>query len=92
MTLFAFRRKASLALLGGFLWVTSYSCVQLHHAQLGEIDDRRDYIQKPFDVKVSETGVNLEKVADFMPMADEDREKLKAVSYTHLTLPTICSV
>jgi hypothetical protein len=37
------------------------SCAQLHHVQLGEIIDRPDFVQKPFDIKVSETGVNIQE-------------------------------
>lgn len=37
------------------------ACAQLHHVQLGEIIDRPDFVQKPFDIKVSETGVNIQE-------------------------------
>lgn len=37
------------------------SCAQLHHVQLGEIVDHPNYVQKPFDIKVSETGINIEE-------------------------------
>ena len=37
--------------------------------------------------------VDLSKATSALPDADDDEEiELKAVSYTHLTLPTICSV
>lgn len=36
-------------------------CVQLHHVQIGEIDNRNGYVKKPFDIKVSELGFNLEE-------------------------------
>ena len=48
-------------------WVLSpilmlFSCVYLHKAQLGEIDDRPGWESTSFEVKVSETGVNIEEV------------------------------
>ena len=40
------------------------SCAQLHHVQVGEIVSHPDYVLRPFDVKVSETGVNIQEIAD----------------------------
>lgn len=40
------------------------SCAQLHHIQVGEIISNPNYIQKPFDIKISETGINLNEAAD----------------------------
>lgn len=37
-------------------------CAQLHHVQLGDIHSPTGYVKKPFDIKVSETGVNLEEI------------------------------
>lgn len=37
------------------------SCAQLHHVQLGEIVDHPNYVAKPFDIKVSETGINIQE-------------------------------
>lgn len=37
-------------------------CAQLHHAQIGDIDNRPGYVKTPFDIKLSETGVNLEEI------------------------------
>jgi hypothetical protein len=34
-------------------------CTVLHHAQLGEIDNRDIWNKRKFEIKVSETGVNL---------------------------------
>jgi hypothetical protein len=38
-------------------------CAQLHHVQLGEIDNSPEFVRKPFDVKVSEVGVDLKEAA-----------------------------
>lgn len=35
------------------------SCAQLHHVQIGEITSHPEYIQKPFDIKISEAGINI---------------------------------
>ncbi len=40
------------------------SCAQLHHVQLGEIQSHPNYVMKPFDIKISETGINLQEAAD----------------------------
>ena len=39
-------------------------CAQLHHVQVGEIVSHPRYVQKPFEIKLSETGVNLQEVSD----------------------------
>jgi len=36
-----------------------FSCAQLHHVQLGEVTSHPDYVAKPFDIKISESGINL---------------------------------
>lgn len=38
------------------------SCRYIHHVQIGEIDARK--ANRPFEVLVSETGVNLDEAAD----------------------------
>jgi hypothetical protein len=35
------------------------SCAQLHHVQIGEIVSHPNYVQKPFEVKISETGFDI---------------------------------
>lgn len=35
------------------------SCAQLHHIQIGEIVSHPNFVQKPFEIKISETGINL---------------------------------
>ncbi|MEO5666506.1 MAG: hypothetical protein ABIR96_00460 [Bdellovibrionota bacterium] len=39
-------------------------CAQLHHVQLSDFSDRKGQASKPIDIKVSETGVNLQEIAD----------------------------
>ena len=36
-------------------------CAQLHHVSYGDIDNRPGYVKKPFDIKASETGVNIQE-------------------------------
>ena len=40
-----------------------FSCAQLHHVQVGEIENRSGFVQKPFDIKISETGINIQEAA-----------------------------
>lgn len=40
------------------------SCAQLHHVQIGELTSHPDYVQKPFDIKISESGINLGEAAE----------------------------
>jgi len=37
------------------------SCAQLHHVQLGEIDSNPKFVQKPFEIKISEIGVDIQE-------------------------------
>lgn len=37
------------------------SCAQLHHVQIGEVISHPNYIQQPFDIKISETGINIQE-------------------------------
>jgi len=37
------------------------SCAQLHHVQIGEIDNNSKFVQKPFDIKLSEVGVDIQE-------------------------------
>lgn len=39
------------------------ACAQLHHVAIGDIDNRPGYVKKPFDIKVSETGINLQEAS-----------------------------
>jgi hypothetical protein len=56
------RRTAfpALFLLSG---LATSGCAILHHAQIGDVDSRQGKLV-PFDIKVSETGVNLDEAAD----------------------------
>lgn len=46
-----------------FIWtfLLVSSCAQLHHVQVGEIDNSSKYALRPIEIKVSETGVNFEE-------------------------------
>lgn len=37
------------------------SCAALHHVQVGDLDDNSKYALRPFELKVSESGVNFEE-------------------------------
>lgn len=56
------------AFILAFSWLSLTGCAVLHHAQVGEIDNRNPSM-KWFDVKVSETGINVKeagKIVDAM--------------------------
>ncbi len=45
-------------------FILTNACAQLHHVQIGEVVNNPNYTQKPFDIKISETGINLQEAAD----------------------------
>jgi hypothetical protein len=51
-----------IAVVFGGLLVSA--CAQLHHVQVGDVDDRSEYAYVPFEVMVSETGVSVEEIGD----------------------------
>jgi hypothetical protein len=60
------------------------ACAQLHHVQLGEIATPSGYVAKPFDIKISETGVDIQgaaKISDaiFDKNGNKDAQKIAAV-------------
>jgi hypothetical protein len=45
------------------------SCAQLHHVQIGEIDTYPQFVAKPFDIKISETGIDLKEASQLSRIA-----------------------
>lgn len=41
------------------LFIFLSSCAQLHHVQIGEIVSHPRYVNKPFEIKISETGFDI---------------------------------
>lgn len=58
MTLKTFSSVQSFALLVILICLSS-GCATLHHVQLGDVDNRENVTLKPIEIKVSETGINL---------------------------------
>ena len=56
-----FKKLLKTILLSVFLLLNS--CAYIYHVQLGEIDNRDDFKKVYFEVKVSETGVNIDESA-----------------------------
>ncbi|PWU19746.1 MAG: hypothetical protein C5B49_05240 [Bdellovibrio sp.] len=48
---------------GVLMAVKLAGCAVLHHVQLGQIDNRTNVAQVPFEIKVSETGVNTQEIS-----------------------------
>ncbi|SMF58253.1 hypothetical protein [Pseudobacteriovorax antillogorgiicola] len=56
-------------------------CANLHHIQIGEIDNRRGLKRERFELKVSETGINLDEAADIAKTfaSKSDNENIEAI-------------
>ena len=71
-----------------FASVLIQSCAWLHHVQVGEIDNDSKFALRPFELKVSEIGVNLEeagKVAQALNGSKTGRRDVgQAASYIQL--------
>ena len=55
---------ATLTLATAALVFTLGGCAILHKVQLSDVDARSEYVMVPFDIKVSETGVDLNDVSN----------------------------
>lgn len=62
------------------------SCAQLHHVQLADISDNSAKKTKIVDVKVSETGVNLEEAAKIAKVFARDARSSKAIDDVQNTI------
>ena len=51
-------------MIGSLALCTLPGCAVLHHVQVGDIDNRNGIAYRPFDLKVSEAGVNLDEAGD----------------------------
>lgn len=61
--------------LGIALSLSLTGCAFLHHVQIGDIDNRKPKQMKPVEVKVSETGVDLQEAGRISKAISEDRGK-----------------
>ncbi|MGE0631894.1 MAG: hypothetical protein AB7O96_05775 [Pseudobdellovibrionaceae bacterium] len=75
-------KKLNLVSVGSVLLLLC-GCAQLHHVQVGEIDARKGEL-KPFEIKVSETGVDLNdvKAMSRATMSKEGSNSVKSVMET----------
>lgn len=46
------------------LLIFQMGCAVLHHVQVGNIDDRKDHTLVPFEILLTETGVNIQEIGD----------------------------
>ncbi len=67
-------------ILSVFIFSIFSSCAQLHHVQIGDIQSHPDYVMKPFDVKISETGVNLQDAKNIAQAVTQSEETKKQAS------------
>ena len=59
-----------------------FGCMRLHHVQLGDIDQTGDYTLRPFDIKVSETGVSIDQARAVAGQfaGQQDRENMGQIA------------
>jgi hypothetical protein len=60
------------------------SCAQLHHVQIGEIVSHPNYTQQPFDIKISETGVNIQEAGKISKAVLDDNNGKNAAGIAGL--------
>lgn len=57
-----------------FFAAMNYGCAVLHHVQIGEIDNRSGSQQRPFDIKVSEVGINIEEAGKIVDSLSRNKD------------------
>ena len=55
------------------------SCAIKHHVQMGDIDRPVDKKLQPFDIKVSETGVNLKQASEIVSSVTKDNKRAEKI-------------
>ncbi len=63
------------------LWLSG--CAVLHHAQVGDIDNSAGFNLRPFDLKVSETGVDFEGAKNIAKALTKDKKAKDALESIH---------
>jgi len=56
-------------------WFLISGCAVLYHVQLGEIDNRREFTKIPFDIKVSEMGVDIKQTGKVIDALGRNKNK-----------------
>ncbi len=51
------------------------SCAQLHHVQVGDVESHPAFVQKPFDIKISENGINIGEATEISKVFLKDSQK-----------------
>jgi hypothetical protein len=83
----AWEQQVAKVFLGSLvLTLLSSGCAVLHHCQVGEIDAREPEQMLSFEIKVSETGVNIEEAGDIArgvarnnPKAQKQLDQVQAI-------------
>ena len=72
--------------LSFFIILFCFSCSYLHHLQVGEIDNRKQFKQEYFEVKVNELGVNTDEVSKVIQalMRSKSKDLEKVVNFIAL--------
>ena len=65
------------------LMMTANSCAILHHIQIGDIDNRKIWRLRPIDIKVSETGIDIDTAVSIgkgLTSSKKTREQLDMIN------------
>lgn len=54
-------------------------CAVLHHVQIGDVQSHPDFQLRPFEIKVSETGINIREASKLAKAASRSAEGTKAI-------------
>lgn len=54
-------------------------CAVLHHVQIGDIDNLKGLQRRPFEIKVSETGVNIKEVGNVAKAISRSKKRNKDI-------------
>ncbi len=63
----------------GIVLIGMSGCAVLHHAQVGDVDDSPDYTRRSFDIKFSETGIDVEEAGHVAKAVSRSGKGNKAI-------------
>ena len=58
----------------------SSGCAFLHHAHVGDIDNREGYELRPIDIKMSETGISLQEATEVVKALNNSSQGQKDIA------------
>lgn len=58
-----------------FFCTQLFGCAVLYHVQLGSIDNRSQYVAVPFEIKMSEIGVDAQRAGKLVDLLSRDKNQ-----------------